>query len=373
MQTAARAWAMRTSRDHPDHVAYVRRELGEGRLRQGWGSHPEQDLRLVAGKMGRSGAGWSALSPEEQGAWGHWRMLGEAAPDPDDALRIGDLVLVPNLPEDGLFTLCRLTGPYDFRIDPAIGDLGHVRAVEVLTPQGVNFRHSLVDAPLARSLRCRSRLWWLGDHMASLAAILAEAKGDRAAQLSQGSNHVARADAKVGPVLSDSLDGLVKGIERPLRQALQSAEWETVLREALAPLVRGVEVKHTGGPNEKGADLEVHIPNPFEPDEPWVIAMQVKDYGGEVGPQVIGQLEQAILARQDPAGETPGQAARGAGRLVAVVLASTEAAPSAALKAEMRRLSVKHGVPVDAYGGAEVMRALARGLAVRSWSGQGRN
>lgn len=355
MERIERAWAMRTSRDSEDHRRFVRSEIAAGRLRQGWGGSPEQDLRLVKARLEDKTVGWAGLTENEKWPWGHWRMLGELSANPDDAMKVGDVLLVPNLPENGIFTLCRLTGPYSYEIDPELEDFGHIRPVEVLTPGGVSFTNALVSGGLRRSLRCRSRLWWIGDHVDSLNAILAQVDAGNSGSLASSSDHAVRAQTTVAKELRKSLDSLALGIEAPLRASLQSAEWEVVLRDALVPLMRDLEVVHTGGPAEEGADLEIHIPNPFDPAEPWVIAVQVKDYDGQIGAHVAEQLEQAITSRRGPT-------ARGTGRLVAVVLASTRASPSEELLTAMASLSTTHGVSISCVHGGDLMRVLARGL-----------
>jgi hypothetical protein len=280
-------------------------------------------------------------------------MLGEAAAHPNDAMLAGDIVLVPNMPKDGLFTLCRITGGYEFAVDPATKDFGHFRPVEVLTTDGVANDHPIVTADLRRSLRCRSRLWWIGGHSACIAEIIDRLHAGQSASLRQGMDHALRAQEKVAGEIRASLDNLAKAIESPLRATLQSAEWEPVLREALVPLLRDVQVIHTGGPSEKGADIEIHVPNPFDPKEPWIIAVQVKDYVGQIDVNVIVQLEQAITERSGDGAQ---------GRLVAVVLASTGAEPTKELKDAMENLSKKYGVSISCVHGENLMRVFARGL-----------
>lgn len=348
-----RAWAMRTSRDSEDHRSFIRSELSQGRLRQGWGSSLDQDLRCVKNRIENQSLGWAHISENEQWAWGHWRMLGEAAADPNDAMLVGDIVLVPNVPLNGFFTLCRITGPYDYAVDPKLEDFGHLRPVEVLTPDGVAHSHPVVSGNLRRSLKCRSRLWWIGDHAISIGEVIAKVEAGQSANLRQGMDHALRAQNKVAQEIRVSLDGLANAIEIPLRATLQSAEWEPVLRAALVPLLRDVQVLHTGGPNEQGADIEIHVPNPFEPREPWIIAVQVKDYVGQIGVHVADQLEQAIKARLGIDVQ---------GRLVAVVLASISAEPTAELKDTIRTLSQKYGVSISCVHGGGLMRVLARGL-----------
>jgi hypothetical protein len=351
MESVERAWAMRTSRNSEEHRAFVRAELLKGRLRQGWGYAPEQDLRRVRKRI--EAVGWGKLTGEEQGAWGHKKMLGAASANPDDAMLIGDIALVPNVPEDGVFTLCRITGGYDYAIDPVMHDFGHMLPVKVLTPGGVANTYEGVSSALRRSLKCQGRLWWIGDHAASIEGILVKAEVGQTAKFREATDHGIRAHSSVAQQLRVSLDELANAIEGPLRATLQSAEWEPVLRAALVPLLRDVEVLHTGGPADRGADLEIHVPNPFDPREPWVIVVQVKDYTGQIGADVADQLEQAIKTRLGVEAQ---------GRLVAVVLASTGAEPSVQLDRAMKRLSQRYGVSISCVHGGGLMRVLARGL-----------
>lgn len=93
-----RAWAMRTSRDSTEARDFIRDELlSHGRLRQGWGSFDEQDLRAIAKKV----ASRQVLDADEQGAWGNRKFLGERSGPSDNVMEIGDLVLVPNMPDNG--------------------------------------------------------------------------------------------------------------------------------------------------------------------------------------------------------------------------------------------------------------------------------
>lgn len=351
--TRNRAWAMRTSRDSEAHRRYILGELGSSRLRQGWGYQADQDLRIIKAVIDDPNQGWAALSQDQRWTSGHWRMLGELAARPEDAMLTGDVVLVPNVPQNGSFTLCRLDGRYDFALDPAVGDLGHLRPVEVLTPGGVANDHPLVSAGLRQSLRCRSRLWWIGHHLPCLQRIIEAFRLEGGDALRLGADPVERARRSVADAVETSLNGLAAAIAVPLRGTLQAAEWEPVIGGALLPLVRDVQVIHTGGPAEHGADLEIHVPNPFAPSSPWIIAVQVKDYGGVMGVHVAEQLEQAITSRQGA--DAPGQ-------LVAVVLASVGASPSPDLVEAMERLSKAYGVSVSCVHGEDLMRVIARGL-----------
>jgi hypothetical protein len=354
----SRIWAMRTSRDSEAHRRFIAAELHEGRLRQGWGYSPDQDLIAVKTRINDPQVGYNHLTDDEKWAWGHWRLLGETSNRPDDAICEGDIILVPNFPNDGLFILCKVTGPYQYDIAGGMGDFGHVRPVEVLTPGGVAFEHELVSAELRRSLRCRSRLWWIGDHAASINAILAAFRTNGAAQqFRKGTDHLVRAQRSIADTIEKSVADLATSISAPLHATLKSAEWEPVLKAALVPLMRDVDVIHTGGSGEKGADIEIHIPNPFAPERPWVVAVQLKDYTGEIPAYVADQIEEAITARID--------GKRGRQTLVSVILASTAAKPSAALLDRLAALQEKYQVSVECVHGHDLMRVFARGMFIR--------
>jgi hypothetical protein len=89
-------------------------------------------------------------------------------------------------------------------------------------------------------------------------------------------------DFALRPIVEETLDKLTEAVAKLLRSSLQSHKWEPVLQAALIPLMRDVDVRHTGGAGEKGVDPEIHVPNPFTPNCPWVVAVQVKDYDGTV-------------------------------------------------------------------------------------------
>lgn len=364
MAAEFRAWAMRTSREEQSHREFIRKELDSGRLRQGWGYLADQDLRTIQSILDDKSKGWATLSEDQRNAWRHWRMLGEGLHDDGAGMRVGDIVLVPNMPDDRYFSLYRITGPYQYSIDQATitqgfgphcaGDFGHFREVEPLTPGGVANINNLVSSELRSSLRCRSRLWWLGAHQGSIEAIIAAA-ASHPEELRKETDHVRRAERNVNLIFRENLDQLAGKIAEPLRSNIRAAEWEPVLRQALLPLLRDVNVVAIGGAGEKGADLEIHFPNPFDWQNPWIVAVQVKDFDGTVPAYVADQLEEAIQARQ---GDDK------SGQLVAVVLASTNARASDELKSRLDELSATYNVSVSCVHGADFMRVVAQGLFI---------
>lgn len=354
MAVEFRAWAMRTSRDTQDHRKFIRNELEKGCLRSGWGYEPEQDLRQIQMIINDENKGWAALGWDQRAAWRHRKMLGEGLHQNNAGMWIGDIVLVPNMPEEGYFTLCRITGPYEYSIDSTTGDFGHFRKVELLTPGGVSNINNLVSRELRSSLRCRSRLWWIGSHQGSIEAIIATAVNSPT-ELRDGTDHVRRAELSLNSKFKESLDRLADEIVVPLRKKVGAAEWEPVFRQALLPLLQEVTIVENGGPGEQGADLEIHFPNPFEPHNQWIVAIQVKDFDGVIQADIADQLEEAIQTRQGD-----GQS----GRLVSVVLASTNARPSEELSKSLEYLSEKYNITVSCIHGKDFMRLVANGLFI---------
>ena len=337
-------WAMRTSRDSEEHRTFVDSELSRGRLRQGWGWDEAQDLRCLEARWAN---GEELLDCQEQAAR-HWRM----GNGPGDAyMQVGDLVAVLNMPRNGLFTICRITGDYSFDVPKDIEDLGHVRPVEVLTPMGVSNHHGLVHADLRRSFRCRLRMWNISSYQKSLEAILQRAHTPE--DLASGSTHVERAESVTENLVNDSLNRLADQLAAALPASVRAEELEQVFQKALEPLFP-VSVVHTGGRREHGADLEIVIPNPFEENRNWIVAVQVKDHEGEVGAEVAKQLKDAFESRSRD------------GQVIAVVLLVSNAVPSEALDEKMSELSRRFHVPFIFCGRPLFPRILARGFLRQS-------
>lgn len=144
-----RYWAMRTS---PWERDYIWAEAQLGRLRQGWGSAPEQDLEVIADDQ-RNGR---ELSELQQMAWPSRRMM---LTEPD-GMRTGDLILAPNIREWGLVCVFRVIGSYEYRPDDTglIDRFGHILPVELVAGPISRYDATVSDA-LKASLRNPGRLW----------------------------------------------------------------------------------------------------------------------------------------------------------------------------------------------------------------------
>jgi len=155
---------MRTDKARP-HL--IMQELRSGRLRQGWGYQANQDLRIVltASQSGQS------LDSDQAAARRNLPMLGHDV----NAMQRGDIVLLPNLPDPGTFSLCQLTGSYRFEIYDVddVCDYGHTLPVELLKGcEGIPFANEHVGEGLRRTRRNIGRLWRLNHLREELELIL---------------------------------------------------------------------------------------------------------------------------------------------------------------------------------------------------------
>ncbi len=161
-QPGRRYWAMRTSQHHPD---FVWAELRAGRLRQGWGWAEEQDLRRIAQRRRAK----AELSPAELQAWRAHRMLATESA----GMRVGDLVVTQDLPQQGRFSVCRVAGAYYFEM-PASAyaeDLGHVLPVKLLV-EDIDRRDGQVSEALRQAISLRPRLYEITSYGGDVEALL---------------------------------------------------------------------------------------------------------------------------------------------------------------------------------------------------------
>jgi len=134
-------WVMRTS---PAERPYIWAEAQRGRLRQGWGWNAEMHLVTIAEVVRRGGQ----LSDEQHVSW---RSRGMLTTEPD-GMRVGDLIVTPNIPDWGVLSAFRLVGSYEFSLDaPRRWDerFGHILPVELLAA-AIDRRSPRVAEPASR-------------------------------------------------------------------------------------------------------------------------------------------------------------------------------------------------------------------------------
>lgn len=143
-------WVMRTS---PWERAFVWAEAQRGRLRQGWGTEEDQNLDVIA-ELLRQGA---ELDIDQRLSWRSRRMRTTAS----DGMRLGDLIVAPNLPAWGKLSVFRLIGSYRYEMvgERELGErFGHVLPVELLA-EAIDRRAPIVSDGLRAMLRVQARLY----------------------------------------------------------------------------------------------------------------------------------------------------------------------------------------------------------------------
>ncbi|HUQ77530.1 MAG TPA: hypothetical protein VM427_01490 [Patescibacteria group bacterium] len=143
-------WVMRTSANDHD---YIWAEAQKGRLRQGWGWNEDMNLDTIAETLRRGGE-LTGDQPLTMRA----RRMRTSEPD---GMRVGDIVVAPNLPVWGELSVFRVASSYVYAMDPPqpSGDrFGHVLPVELLLG-AVDRRSSKVSDGLRAMLRPQTRLY----------------------------------------------------------------------------------------------------------------------------------------------------------------------------------------------------------------------
>lgn len=282
-------------------------------------------------------------------------------------MRSGDIVLVPNVPEWGLFSLARLVDdtyhyePLELSMEQQVNgevrDYGHWRAVELLTPKGASKYSRFVSAPLQRSLQCRSRIWRVDDHALSINTVLENAQNPEVL-LAVGFD--ARWEAVSEKVREEAHKAALETLERELTHHFYNAGWEAVTREALRVWFPDGEIRLTGGVSEvhHGSDLVIEIANPFsknEQSEAWLVPVQVKHHVGLEGVAAVRQLEKALLS--DALGSRS--------RIVALVLLTTATALTEEAQVAVQEIKAHHKVQFHVVCRDELLELIVDAIMAR--------
>jgi hypothetical protein len=260
-------YAFRTDRNHRD---FMFSEIQAGRLRQGWGFDPGQNL-----------LNWTV----DQGSKANLKMLN---------VKRGDLILVPGLPEQHLVILVRATGDweedYRFEIDPERADYGHIFPVKI---ERIFARHNeLVHADIRKTLRTPSRFWNVNSYADAIENLLQHSDD----KLGSTIDATDKFGAAVGGAYEDSFDRekFVVGLRSRMTATHQSGEWEYALVAGLQELFPMYQVERTGGRAEKehGTDILIRMPSLLS-GETFGIAIQIKDYYDQTDLRAIDQISKA--------------------------------------------------------------------------------
>ena len=257
--------------------SYFTDELQRHRLRQGWGYDERLDLRKLHVKVSAN----TSLDPEEQKAWDrcHPMLL---------YMQEGDLVAVKNVPGRDQFTIARVTGGYDFKIDPSIGDYGHFLPVEIVT--AYHKYSKVVPSPLVNALnREQNPIRVTYKHQQAIRDLASkDTTSEERDNPEQFKEKVAKWRGSLLPHLRDAL-----------KVNLSPNETERLILEMLKR--DGMDVLWSAGPREQGADLLCDVQLGYGLTSK--LAIQVKMHWGEdYDITGIDQLEHAFLAHGVQAG-----------------------------------------------------------------------
>ena len=353
-----RYWAIRTDKEN---VPLLLGELRSGRLRQGWGYHPAQDLRLVQAEITQGGKWWERLTEEQKEILGHLKMLSAT----EGGVQRGDWILVPNLPEYGpFFLVAEVVGEYYYEMLPLGGetnevplrhDYGHVLPVRLITERGINRYAEIVDAGIRNTLKTPMRMWNVDGYRDAIEQLIT--RYNAGGEFSTATSGTARMQTAWEIALSHAARLLQERLGSELDARFQAAEWEEPITVVLKILYPGADVRWVAGRQEYGADVVVQLMNHFG-GLPWLIVIQVKNYTGEIGPAVLEQLKTAH-ARYSTEGQ-----------ILSLVVMTTAERMSADLAPRARRLETELTTPVKFVLRNEMMRILSNGLMAKISDGK---
>lgn len=251
-------WGFRIDVNCQDYPDYYVKELNErGVLRQGWGYDEGQNLLNLD----------QNAPPREQQA--NVRMF--------NAVKKGDYVLIPRIPEWEFVTIARATEDWDkgyvFGIDEDRKDYGHQFPAEKITHFHRQNQH--VHGNVRSTLRCRSRFWDMSYYAESLEELVERLPKE----LTTDQDWEDRFKGPVSAVMKSLNERIEARVHKALLEQFEGSEWEYALAIGLKALFPHYGVERTGGAVEQkhGTDILITMPGPL-PNVQYGIAMQVKDW-----------------------------------------------------------------------------------------------
>lgn len=309
-----RCWVVRTDRRVAE--ALIGPELERGVLRQGWGWDSSQDLRVIRAALD---AGPNELDDDQWESWSHNRRL---LPEEDDAISTGDLLVLPNTPRVGRWSIAEAEDNYDFCL-AYTKDHGHRRGVRLLRA-GLDPGSLELPASLRRTMRCQRAVWNIDHHTPTIAKLVSDAVGPR---------------RTVEESLAQVREAAHRAAWESLRERFGGAELEEPTQLVLQHAFDIVERR--GGPAEHGADFICRFRGPLGIE--FAVAVQLKMWSGVADdPTPLHQLAQAADV----------------GQLSAVVALTTASSTSPQFDKAADALAEKIGRPVRVICRAEFMRLI---------------
>jgi hypothetical protein len=344
-----RYWAVRSDKNN---MNILFNELQNGKFRQGWGYDVSQDLRILQSEINKGGSWWDRLTSIQKEALPQLRMFAKS----NDSIQINDILIIPNLPSYGFFCIAEVVGDYtysflqldkDHDVNELGQDYGHVLPVKLLTPKGVNKYADPVDAGIRSTLRTPMRMWNIDNYREAIENLVSSA-GLGIALLNASSGE-ARLETAWGTALFHAAEALQEKLGKELDTKFQAAEWEEPIKVIMANLYPGGNIRWVGGRNEMGADVIVEIPDYFS-GSPWLIIIQVKNYTGKIGRDVLKQIKTAHSYYSKE------------GRILQLVVMTTADEAAKEYLESSYSLEKEIGVPIKLILKKQMMKILSEGL-----------
>lgn len=254
----SRYWAMRTDRDNTE---YIFQELKKGKLRQGWGWKKNLDLNLIRGAIDKE----KDLDEDQEDVWRRQRRM---HPEEGDSIQKGDYLLLPNLPEIGLWSIVQVTGGYHYEIDDEFKNYGHILKVKLLNLDfPINPHSEYVSANLRKTMTCRGRLWNIDVYKEDIDELISAIK--RKKKISEPTTEAKK--------MLNIYENISKNLDIQLKKNFHGSEFEKPIEKLLEKIYQNVE--RLSGPSEYGADF-ICI-NTDELGVPYKVAIQVKMWDGK--------------------------------------------------------------------------------------------
>jgi hypothetical protein len=252
-------------------IKFFTNELSAGRLRQGWGWDEAQDLRNF--KL-------------DKGARRNLPMFNK--------VKKGDILIIPQLPNWGEVALVEATEDwnkgYVFEIDKTLGDYGHIFPAKYLKKFTRNNEN--VTGNLRSTLKNPSRFWKINHYSDDVEILLSS----QITELSKRQDHNSRLESSIGSVFNEVFDEKIFAdkLYDKLTEQFTREEWEFALVYGLKQIFPYYQIERVGGKEEKnhGTDILIKLPSLLS-NYSYAIAIQVKDYDGFVGNEVISQINKS--------------------------------------------------------------------------------
>jgi hypothetical protein len=252
-------------------IKFFQQELENGRLRQGWGWDNKQNLQNLT---------------LDEGAKRNLPMFNKVKKD--------DYILIPRLPSWSYVTIAQATEDwekgYKFKIYDKYNDYGHIFPAKICNYFTRNNKY--VTGNIRSTLKNPSRFWNIKHCSNDIEKILEQPNKKLLPKQEYEERFIDSIDNIFNKVFDESK--FKNKIFDKFNEQFSDAEWEHVLEKGLKKILPFYHIERVGGKNEKnhGTDIIIRIPSILS-DYKYGIAIQVKDYNGNVSDDVINQINKA--------------------------------------------------------------------------------